>query len=356
MEVFQQNNEILEPKEPLTAKALLGALSGVLAGLMLGAGTGLVRVYALLFYPVAIALGADVLQSIGRRKGAEVLLAMVMVPGTVLAALHPERGLLSVAMGTLLLPMGILTLGMLQRKHMGGFFTAAGVTGVTVALVYGMLCMPGILSGEGAFTQMQQEITAAEAPFVEMLLEMRGAATVEAEQQMISQFLSVLQEIPDMVPYVAAGEICFYGGMAGFLSTLLFFAFTRKYRNALYIAAPSRFQLWTMPKSFTVPVLLLSAFGFIMALTGTDNGHAVYNTITLLFEVPFIVMGLAMLDYLLSLLPRRNTLWKVLVFVGVGVLFTAVANILMMIGLFEQVFRVREKREYLLTHGGNRRG
>lgn len=356
MEVYRQNNEMMGPREPLAVKALLGALAGVFTGLMLGVGTGLIRVYALLFYPAAVALGADVLQSIGRRKGAETLLALVLVPGTVLAMLHPQQGLLSAVMGALLLPAGVLTLGLLQRKHMGGFFTAAGVTGVTVALLYGMLCMPGVLSGEGAFTQMQQEITAAEAPLVEMLLEMQGATTVEAEQQMISQFLSVLQEVPATVPYVAAGEICFYGGVSGFLSTLLFFAFTRKYRVALGVNAPSHFRLWTMPKSFTVPVLLLSVAGFIMALTGTDNGHAVYNTITLLFEVPFIVMGIAMLDYLLSLLPRRNTLWKVLVFVGIGVLFTAVANVLMMIGLFEQVFRIREKREYLLSHGGNRRG
>ena len=343
MEAYQKTEPATKPaRDLILLKAILAAFGGALIGGILSMD-GLEKLGVLLLYPVVTALAAEVACTAGRRQTGVMLTVLSLVPSVVSAIAARSGGVIPTVAAALAVPLGALLLALIQRQKLGGFLSCAVVSASLILVLYASLCLDGIVSGKGAFAALQAWFKEG---MVDPLKSVADAYIAEGldTDGLVAGLLAEVETIPELVPSLATGLICYNGCFVGTGTVLLFFAFTRKHREELGIRAPGRFATWSMPKSVTLPIILLYIAATIMAYAGMSNGYAIYYTVQYLFLLPFTLQGLAMVDYLLSFIKKRRTLVRVLVFVGIGLLYQLVMQVLMYIGLFEQLFRVRERR------------
>jgi len=182
------------------------------------------------------------------------------------------------------------------------------------------------------------------AEIVGFMKEQMAAIAVTAETEAaMAQYVQLLDATVLAIPDMAAGIICLFGSVAGILSVVCFFAFTRKHREALGIPAPKPFRLWSIPRAWTKGIMFLYVLAFVLMIADYANAAAVHNTVMQLLSVPLIVQGLAMIAFLLSMRKYPSKSLNAVIFTAIGVLFAIVQSMLTMIGLFEQVMRMRER-------------
>lgn len=334
MESYRQTID----KKPATAKPAHPGRTAAWAALLSALCTALAcaDASALVLYPLAAAGTAACLCAARRKLTMLLPMAAAMLPPIVL---FRPFGVDAAAM-MLLIPATGALIGVMQKKHLGGFYTAAAAAAAGIACLYAMACLPGILDGSGAFFSAQTYAERLSAALLQLADPMRG---VEAYSGFLAYYDELAAALPQMVPVMTTGVLCSLGALGGLLSTVLFFALTRRKRKALGLRAPKPFRLWSIPKQLTGGIVLLYAMALLMQLFGYVNAAAVTQTVNAILGFPLLVQGLSMIAFMLSMRKYPSKSLNVVIFSAIALLFQFAQSLLTMLGILEQMMRIRER-------------
>ena len=300
------------------------------------------------FYLVLPAMFASLLIRSGR------LALPLFAPSIVFLFVLPELtgssdSVISLACFAALGILGGIAIWQCQKRKAGGFYSAMFAAGAAIAGIYGALCLPGILSGAGAFTLIQESFRET-ADFLKQSLE---AISTPETQPVIDQYLSVFNAYTDSVPVLLVPIICIFGCIIGLSNSLFFYLFTRKTRESLGLTKLTPFRLWSIPQSCTIGLVILLLGTLVLRLIDSDSYAAVSSTTTTLLGFPLMVQGLSFIDFLIQRSKSNHTVKRVLIYVALGVFLALISSMLIMLGCFEQVFRIRARLLGARKDGGS---
>ena len=237
--------------------------------------------------------------------------------------------------------MAGIAIWQLQKRKAGGFYSAFAAAAAAVLGLYCAICLPGILSGAGAFAAAEEAFRETEAVMEEIL---SASATAET-QPLIDQYLTTFHAYASSIPTFLVPGICMAGCACGLSNTLFFRLFIRRDASALGLSPMTPFRKWEVPSSFTLGLAILLVGSLIVRLTGSEYYSAISSTVSALIAFPMGLQGLCLIDYLIQRSRRNHTVKRVLIYTACALLLPVLASMLVMGGCFEQVFRIRQKME-----------
>lgn len=292
---------------------------------------------AFVLYPPAAGLMAAALCEGGRRVS--IVAALPLVAAAVAGCLSGPFGVAAVARA-LLLPLTALAVWQVQVRRLGGFFTAAAAGAAAVACLYGMVCLPGVFDGTGAFSGALAWATEGMTALQASLEPLRGQAQFEGTVALWDQLVEAL---PQSVPVLTTGTLIWAGGAGALLGVAVFFAVTRTRREALGLNAPRPFRFWSIPRIYTTGLAALYLLAVLLRLFEFANGDAVYYAVSALLGVPLMTQGLAMVAFVLARRRYPSRSLNAVVFTLLGLLLPVTGSMLSTLGILEQLFRFRER-------------
>ena len=236
----------------------------------------------------------------------------------------------------------------MHKRKAGGFNSAFASAAVGILGLYCAICLPGILSGAGAFS-------AAETAFKEtetILKQILSASSTPETQPMIDQYLAAFETYSNSIPALIVPGICMVGCASGLSNTLFFRAFIRRDASKLGLPPLTPFRMWQVPSTFTLGLAILLIGSLIIHLTGSEYYTGISSTVSALIAFPMGIQGLCFIDYLIQRSRRNHTVKRVLIYTACAVFLPLLATMLVMAGCFEQVFRIRQKMD--LASGSSR--
>lgn len=225
----------------------------------------------------------------------------------------------------------------MQTKRMSNAYTVAFLSGVALLALYALVCLPGILSGEGAFAAAQQLMQESADAF-QSLLAAVPALPAENAALLTESLDTYIQSVPALV----VPALVIVSGVLGLGNFLFFRLFARGKGFAISPLCPFRF--WSIPGSLTTGLIVMLVGSLIMGLTGWSHAAALSNTVNAIVGMPLILQGLCVLDFLLSRkADGRVASRRVLAYLITGVFFALAQTPLIMLGCFDQLFRFRTR-------------
>lgn len=223
----------------------------------------------------------------------------------------------------------------MQTNRIGNAYTVAAASGIASVCLYALVCLPGILSGEGAFTAVLDVLDESVAAF-RAIADSTGALPAENADA----FYQSLDAYVKLLPTFIVPALCIGGGVLGLSNFLFFRLFSR---GKAYSITPLRpFKYWSIPRDLTTGLIVMLVGSLLMGLTGWDYADALSNTVNALVGMPLLLQGLCVLDFLLSRkADGRESTRRVLTYLVTGLLFVVLQTPLIMLGCFDQVFRFR---------------
>lgn len=225
----------------------------------------------------------------------------------------------------------------LQIKRFGNTNTALMLAGLFLIGLYGALCLPGALSGEGAFRLIQQEMDAFVEGYRAALQAAAGADTM-----MTDYFDPLLDTFLELVPNVIVPVLCIFSAVLG-LGNLLFFRLLCKKRPSIVLDRMRPFRLWTIPRGLVLGLCALLVASLLLEWSEWTYATAFSNTVSTLLALPLSLQGLCVIDYVIERRAKNKTITRVLVYTALGVLYAFVQMPLTMIGCLEHLFRFRAR-------------
>ncbi len=301
---------------------LLSALAGVAA---------LILPHALLIVPALWAYAG------ARYRPWMLVLAAIPFAGSAFFLYRPipAAGLVLAAVG------GAAALLMLQKRRLGNTYTVLALAGVCLIGLYAALCLPGVLSGAGAFADMQAAIDEALALYRTAIPQMQGLNTETAKAA-----LAALDMVSASVPDYVVAALCVMAGALG-LSNLLFFRLFCRKHPQIGLAPMRAFRLWSIPRSIVLGLLAMLAGAMLLEWSGWSYAAALSNTISALSMMPLTLQGLCVLDFFLARGRRSAARARGFTYAALGLIFCykplLVVAPLALLGCFEQFARLRER-------------
>ena len=241
---------------------------------------------------------------------------------------------------TLLLGGSALVLYLFSGWKAGNGYTVLALSGISAACLYAVLCLPGILSGEGAFAPVQRAIDDVLALSRETIDVMVAAGANPETADALREYYDLLSA---SVPTYLVPVICCGAGVLG-LSNLLFFRLFIRKRWAEYGLAPLRpFRLWQIPRSIVYGLFALLAGSLLMEWTDWGYAEGLSATVGAMAAMPLVLQGLCVVDFLLYRTGRNVTGKRVAVYIATGLLFSLLQSSLLILGGFEQLFHLRAR-------------
>lgn len=329
----QETDRPQRPALALPVRAALAALCGAACAALLAYDP-----IAFLLYPPAAGLMAALLCENGR--GRPPVPALLPLAAAALAGCLSGTFGVAAVCRALLLPLTALCIWQVQARCLGGFLTAAAAGAAAVACLYGMVCLPGVLDGSGAFAGALAWATEGMTALQTALEPLRGLEQYAGTVAMCDQLLTAL---PQSVPVLTTGALISFGGAGALLAVVLFFAFTRRRRAALGLHAPQPFRLWNIPRAYTPGLIGLYVLALLLRLFEFANADAVYCAVSALLGVPLVTQGLAMIAFLLARRRYPSRSLNAVVFTVLALLLPVTGSMLSTLGLLEQLVRLRER-------------
>ena len=296
--------------------------------LCLGAGA-----LAVLIWPVYLLLPALLANAMFRAKPRWLILPAAL---SFAAAYGLYADWLMAACLTALAVLPAIAIYWMQKRRMGNAYTVAVSAGLSLVALYCMVCLPGILAGEGAFRAVQDA-------FAESFSYMREALDAMPAElaQMTEPSREYLDAFEDALPSLVVPALCAMASVLGLANLLFFRLFARKRGFGLSKLRP--FSDWEIPRSMTGGLVLLLVAALVMRLFDWEFAASFSATVNVILGFPLILQGLALLDFFLKRAPNRRTMIRTFTFIAVGLLFTLLQTMLMLVGCLEQIFRLRER-------------
>lgn len=305
----------------------------LLVGVLLGTLTGLFPL-ALLFVP---AFWASVAL---RGRFSTLLLFMAAFLAGTLTLYTPYTAITL----TLLCGLPAIILYVFVPKKMDHVTVMAIIAGVGILLLYAALCLPGILSGEGAFSRIQAYIDLAVEGSRGAMSGMPGAAP-----ELIAAYEGYLDMLGDAAALITMPALCACGVALGLGNYLFFRRFTRKGGYDFLLMRP--FRLWAIPPAFTLGICLFLIGSFALDLMELPYAAALSATVTVLVGTPLIIQGLALIDFTIVRKGKRIKLRRIVIYTLAGLFFSLLQMPLMLTGCMEQLLHIRDRYNALPPTG-----
>ncbi len=227
----------------------------------------------------------------------------------------------------------------LQVKKMSGSYTSMTLAGILLVGLYVSVCMPGVLSGEGAFAAVQaaadEMVDFYKTAFV-------NSPNANAEYAaLVTEYLDAFSE---SVPSIVVPALCIFAGVMG-LGNFLFFRLFCKKHFEMSLAPMRAFRLWTLPRSMMFGLFALLIGALLLEWSDWQYAAALSNTVNVLVGMPLLLQGLCVIDFLIARSAKNKTGARVATYVLVGVLFGIAQMPLMLVGCFEQLFHFRMRAQ-----------
>ena len=209
--------------------------------------------------------------------------------------------------------------------------------GVFLVMMYSVICVPGLLEGRQAYADIHARVGDVRAIYS------NGAAfyaqiSPDAEKT-VQQMLDTMY---DAVPTTFVAVLCIFASVLG-LSNLLFFrAFCRK-QTQIKLSPMRAFRDWTLPRSMTLGLFAILIGSIVLEFTGWAFAESFAVTANILLCIPLFLQGISVVDFMLSRAPKNVTVARTLTYIGLGVLYQWFLFPLVLVGVFDQIFHVRDR-------------
>ena len=231
---------------------------------------------------------------------------------------------------------GILLLRM-QKKKQSGFHTAGVTAAFSIAMLYLASCLEGVISGAGAFTAIRAFANNVAQEVMAML-----ASALRPENAVpLETYGAFFENFDDTVVLMLVPALCICGCVIGLSNTLFFRLFVKKDREALGLMPMRPLREWSIPKEYSIGITVMLVGAMILMFMGSESSDAVSTTVIALVSFPLTIQAIAFIDWLIvrkgTHIAFKRTLMAILI---VG-LFNFISNLLVTIGVFEQIFHAR---------------
>ena len=234
-----------------------------------------------------------------------------------------------------------ITIWQVEKRDKGCFYTAALACACFILGLYCAVCLPGVLSGEGAFSEIQNAFSESMEAFKE------AVSTVPAEEYPGFQdtVSSTADTLVASVPLFTVPGIIVTSCVTALSNTLFFRLLIKNHREALGISPMLPFRSWSVPKSLTPGLIILLLGTLILNLTDSSVYEAVSISVSALIGFPFLLQAICLIEYLIYRSKSGHALKRVLIYTACAVFTSFLLSPLIMIGCFEQLFRLRERMD-----------
>ena len=223
----------------------------------------------------------------------------------------------------------------MMTRRMSNSDTALILAGVFLVGLYATFCLPGILAGRGAFADIQTMMHSLMASDAEMIKQMPWV-----DENMAKSFTDTMNMIYESIPIGFVAVLCVFSSITG-LSNLLFFRLFCKKHPEIAISPIRPFREWTLPNSTTLGLFAILVLSLIAELADWTYADGFAMTANILVAMPLFLKGLCVVDYFIVRSGKNITTIRVLIYIGTAVLFQYTAMALLLIGCFDQIFRIR---------------
>ena len=298
--------------------------------LLLATAVALITAYVPLFLVLAPALWA---YAGARTKPYWILLpAGVFVAGTVaLNSAVVAAGLSGAAVVATVLLYVLLTHGVSNSE------TALLLCGVFLVGLYVAICLPGVLEGRGAFADIQASVGAMNDFYRSALAQMP-----QLNQDWAKVMLDAMDEMIAAVPSSFVAVLCIFASVFG-LSNLLFFRLFCRKQTQISLTPMRPFRDWTLPRSVTLGLFAMLILALVMEIAEFEYAEGFGITANVLLAIPLFLQGISVVDFFIVRAQKNVTLMRALTYVALGVLYQLVLYPLILVGCFDQIFRLRDR-------------
>ena len=233
--------------------------------------------------------------------------------------------------------LAAVLLYVLLTHRFGNSDTVLLLCGVFLVGLYTAICMPGVLEGRGAYADIQASIAS--------LNEFYHAASSQIAQinpEAIALVLDTMDAMYEAVPTSFVAVLCIFASVLG-LSNLLFFrAFCRK-QPQVAISPMRAFRDWTLPRSMTLGLFVMLIGSLILEFSGWAFATSFSVTANVLLGIPLFLQGISVVDFFIARSQKNVTTKRALAYIGLGVLYQFALYPLVLVGCFDQIFRLRDR-------------
>lgn len=223
----------------------------------------------------------------------------------------------------------------MMTRRMSNSETALMLAGVFLVGLYASICLPGVLAGRGAFADIQSQMSA--------IIEVNREAlknTPQIDAAMAQSALDMMDMIEQSVATYFVAVLCVFASVLGLGNLLFFRLFCRKHPE-ISISPIRPFRDWTLPRSVTLGLFILLVGSLVLELADWEFADGFAATANILVAMPLFLQGLSVMDFIIVRSKKNIVLTRTLAYIGTLILFRYTAYALLLIGCFDQIFRIR---------------
>ena len=298
--------------------------------LLLAAAAALVTAYVPFFLILSPALWAY--------AGARTKPYLMLLPAAVFASATYALGTIVIAAGLAgAAALASVLLYVLLTRGISNSETVLLLCGVFLLGLYTAICLPGVLEGRGAFADIQASIGA--------LNDFYHAAAAQMPQlnaDGMRLITDAMDAMYDAVPSGFVAVLCVFASVLG-LSNLLFFRLFCRKQAQISLSPIRPFRDWTLPRNMTLGLFGMLILSLVMELADWSFAEGFGVTANVLLAIPLFLQGISVVDFFIVRAKKNVTLVRTLTYVGLGVLYQFVLFPLVLVGCFDQIFRLRDR-------------
>ena len=209
--------------------------------------------------------------------------------------------------------------------------------GVFLVGLYVAICLPGVLEGRGAFADIQSAIGS-----LNEFYRSAAAQMPQLSQDGVKVILDAMDAMVDAVPSSFVAVLCIFASALG-LSNLLFFRLFCRKQTQISLTPMRAFRDWTLPRSMTLGLFAMLILALVMELAEFEYAEGFGVTANVLLAIPLFLQGISVVDFFIVRAQKNVTLVRALTYVAFGVLYQLLLYPLILVGCFDQIFRLRDR-------------
>lgn len=209
--------------------------------------------------------------------------------------------------------------------------------GVFLLMLYGAICLPELLNGHPAYASMQAQIGD-----IRSLYNASEIQLAKLNPEGLKLVLQTLDTMYDAVPIGFVAVLCGGASVLGLGNLLFFRAFCRK-QSQIRLTPMRAFRDWTLPRSMTLGLFAILIGSIILEFTGWAFAESFSITANFLLGIPLFLQGVSVVEFFIHRLPKNRTVVRTFTYIGLGVLYQIVIFPLVLVGCFDQIFRLRDR-------------
>mgnify|MGYP001070008674 CR=1 FL=1 len=209
--------------------------------------------------------------------------------------------------------------------------------GVFLVGLYTAVCLPGVLEGRGAFADIQASIAS-----LNNFYHSAAAQMPQLNPDGVKVITEAMDAMYDAVPSSFVAVLCIFASVLGLANLLFFRLFCRK-QTQISLSPMRAFRDWTLPRSMTLGLFVMLIISLVMELAQSPFAEGFGVTANVLLAIPLFLQGISVVDFFIVRAQKNVTLVRTLTYVGLGVLYQFVLYPLVLVGCFDQIFRLRDR-------------